>query len=153
MPNGIQLNHFGVVKMKKILLALAVASSIFAVTAAGASGLGTLTGGGTVGVVNTGTVSVTTTSCVDNLSIAYTYADATHQSITGLTLTGAINGASTCVGTTATVVLSDLGGTPYTQTGNQVFVEGSTHAESVITLGTAYNVVTNPLKRLSISVE
>lgn len=139
--------------MKKILLALAVASSIFAVTAAGASGLGTLTGGGTVGVVNTGTVSVTTTSCVDNLSIAYTYADATHQSITGLTLTGAINGASTCVGTTATVVLSDLGGTPYTQTGNQVFVEGTTHAESVIALGTAYNVVTNPLKRLSISVE
>jgi hypothetical protein len=152
MPNGIQLNHFGVVKMKKILLALAVASSIFAVTAAGASGLGTLTGGGTVGVVNTGTVSVTTTSCVDNLSIAYAYADVTHQSITGLTLTGAINGASTCVGTTATVVLSDTAGT-YTKTGNHVFVEGSTHAESVIALGTAYNVVTNPLVQLAISVE
>lgn len=139
--------------MKRILLALAVASSIFAVTAAGASGLGTLTGGTTVGVVNTGSVSVTTTSCVDNLDIAYTYADASHQSITGVTLTGDVNASSTCIGTTATVVLSDLGGTPYTQTGNHAFVAGATNATSVITLGTAYDVVTNPLKQLSISVE
>ncbi len=139
--------------MKRILLALAVASSIFAVTAAGASGLGTLTGGTTVGVVNTGSVSVTTTSCVDNLDIAYVYADGTHQSITGVTLTGDVNASSTCIGTTATVVLSDLGGTAYTQTGNHAFVAGASNATSSITLGTPYNVVTNPLKQLSISVE
>jgi hypothetical protein len=139
--------------MKKILLALAVASSIFAITAAGASGLGTLTGGTTVGVVNTGSVSVTTTSCTDNLDIAYTYADASHQSITAVTLTGAVNASSTSTGTTATVVLSDLGGTPYTQTGNAVFAAGATNVAATITLGTAYNVVTNPLKQLDISVE
>ena len=138
--------------MKRILLALTIASSIFAVTAAGASGLGTLTGGTTVGLVNTGTVSVTTTSCTDNLSIAYTYADGTHQSITGVTLTGAVNASSTCVGTTATVVLSDTAGT-YTKTGNHAFVAGSTNAESVIPLGAAYNVSTNPLVQLAISVE
>lgn len=140
--------------MKKILLALVVASSVFAVTAAGATGLGTLTGGTTVGVVNTGSVSVTTTSCTDNLDIAYVYADAnTKQSITGVTLTGGVNASSTCIGTTATVVLSDLAGTPYTQTGNAAFVAGATNATATITLGTAYNVVTNPLKQLSISVE
>ncbi len=139
--------------MKRILLALTIASSIFAVTAAGASGLGTLTGGGTVGVVNTGTVAVTTTSCTDGLDIAYTYADpATHQSIIGVTLTGAVNASSTCVGTTATVVLSDSAGT-YTKTGNHAFVAGSTNAESVIPLGAAYNVSTNPLVQLAISVE
>lgn len=139
--------------MKKILLALAVASSIFAITAAGASGLGTLTGGTTVGVVNTGTVSVTTTSCTDNLSIAYVYADSSNQSITGVTLTGAVNASSTCTGTDATVILSDLGGTPYTQTGTATFSAGATNMTATISLGTAYNVVSNPLKQLDISVE
>ncbi len=138
--------------MKRILLALTIASSIFAVTAAGASGLGTLTGGTTVGLVNTGSVSVTTTSCTDSLSIAYTYANGTHQSIIGVTLTGAVSGSSTCLGTTATVVLSDSAGT-YTKTGNAVFAAPGADAVAAITLGAAYNVSTNPLVQLAISVE
>ena len=137
--------------MRKFVIATAAASSIFARPAAGAAGLGTLTGGGTVNLVNTGEVAVTTTSCTDNLDIAYTYADASHQSITGVTLVGTLNASTTCEGLTATVVLLDTPET-YSQTGNAVFADGATNETATISLVTPYNTVTNPLAKLTISV-
>jgi prepilin-type processing-associated H-X9-DG protein len=137
--------------MRKIVIGTAVVSSIFALTAAGAAGLGTLTGGGTVNLVNTGQVSVSTTSCTDPLDISYTYSDATHQTITGVVLVGSSNGTTTCEGLTATVLLLDTPGT-YSQTGNAVFADGSVNETATITLATPYNVLGFPPTTLTISV-
>jgi hypothetical protein len=137
--------------MRKIVIGTAVVSSIFAMTAAGAAGLGTLTGGGTVNLVNTGQVAITTTSCTDPLDISYTYSDATHQTITGVTLVGSSNATTTCEGQTATVVILDTPGT-YSQTGNAVFADGAINETASITLGTPYDVLTYPPTNLTISV-
>lgn len=137
--------------MRKIVIGTAVVSSIFALTAAGAAGLGTLTGGGTVNLVNTGQVSVSTSSCTDPLDISYTYANATHQTITGVVLVGSSNATSTCTGLTATVVLSDTPGT-YSQTGNAAFADGAINSTATITLATPFDVLGFPPALLTISV-
>ena len=139
--------------MRKFIVATAVAGSILAITSAAASGLGTLTGGGTVSLVNTGSVGVTTYNCTDALDVAYTFADSTHQSITGVTLTGAVTASSTCAGQTATVVLKNAGAT-YTKTANAVFAEvAGSQVATIDFSAVAYNVLANPLVATDISVQ
>jgi hypothetical protein len=139
--------------MRKFIVATAVAGSIMAITSAAASGLGTLSGGGTVSLVNTGSVAVTTYNCTDALSVAYTFADASHQSITGVTLTGAVTASSTCAGQTASVVLKNAGGT-YTKTASAVFAESSGNQVAAVDFSSvAYDVLTNPLVATDISVQ
>jgi hypothetical protein len=138
--------------MRKFIIATAVAGTVLAVTSAAASGLGTLSGGGTVSLVNTGEVAVTTYNCTDAISVAYTYADGTHQSITGVTLTADTTVSSTCVGQTATVTLKNAGAT-YSQNGSALFADSTGTQVASITLGTAYNVLANPLATTAISVE
>jgi hypothetical protein len=137
--------------MRKIVIGTAVVSSIFAITAAGAAGLGTLSGGGTVNLVNTGQVTISTTSCTDPLSIAYQYSDSTHQTITGVTLVGSSNATTTCNGQTATVAILDTPGT-YSQTGTAIFAHGAINETATISLATPYNVLAFPPTTLTISV-
>lgn len=130
--------------------------SVFALTAAGASGLGTLTGGKTISVVNSGSIDVTTTSCTDNIDVQYLYADSqTRQTITGLRLTAGRAATSTCEGLTATVTLSDNGAT-YTRTGATVFAPvdllGFMTERAIVDLSEDYDVSAHPLKLTSISV-
>ncbi len=138
--------------MRKAVLAIMATGSVFAMTAAGASGLGTMTGGATVDVSTSATISVTTSACTDPFTVAYVSSDG-YQTITGVTVQDTAGTPSaSCIGThTVNAVLSD--GAGYTRSK----VSGVTLASTgpfttTITLASAYNVITNPLTSTTITV-
>ena len=88
--------------MRKGILAIAAAGSIFALTSAGATGLGTITGGDTVTMTTSANVAVTTTQCTDALSVVYHSSDS-FQTITGVQLTAGNTTTSDCIGRSAVI--------------------------------------------------
>ena len=88
--------------MRKTVLAVMAAGSVFAITAAGATGLTITSGSDSVHVTTSGQATVTGTRCNTIDSVTYEYGT-DNQTLTDVTLSTA---SAACAGLTATVTVN-----------------------------------------------
>ena len=131
--------------MRKGIMAVMAAGSVFALTAAFATGI-TLTQPDNVAGSSSNSKGVTSTTCTATFGMAYTY-DNVMGTISGVVITPAVTGA--CSGQDVKVTLTSGGGSPTTKVGYAKLSAGETTA---VPLDSAFDLTTAAVASVALGV-
>jgi len=132
--------------MRKAVLGIAAAGSIFALTSAFATGI-TLTGGSTVAGKTDSSVSVTSSVCTDTFAVSYTTPG--DGSITAVTLTDSADPSAGCAGAAVSVTLTAADASTNVKTGT---ISSGTTRVTTLTLTAPFDLTASLLSSTAVVI-